>query len=199
MILGNNPEEQNNEKLISRYKDLEKMLFRVEESDDKYLTGELKKLRDRIFYAHIRAEANVDAIISKEIIHFQRVTPDALDIAMAILKIYKVIERSTFKDKILAARKINGIKKETFKKLDALNDLRNDFAHPKIHLLKTKYAANKERIAAIDTVINALLAVVKDYRNEWDFFPKEVLSELELGEMTQSNTLIKIIESRKPS
>lgn len=157
-------DKQLEEKAIKRYQDLEQMLDRVEGDDKNYLTGDLKKLRDRILYAHIRSEANIDALISREVLNFNRVVPDALDAAMAIIKVYKVLNKVFYKDKIVAAKNLSAISKDTFKKLDKLNDLRNAFTHPNINELKTKYKESSARIYAINIVINALLGVINEFK-----------------------------------
>lgn len=134
------------------------LLERIESKDETGLSIKLKKLRDRILYAHAKAEAKVENLIQD---HFQHyfAWENILYLEQYIYyDIGNLLECMDFRDKLRACEKLKILEKKQIELILKLNELRNNFAHRKAEDLKI-YENEQNFSNAIKIVIDSLVVV----------------------------------------
>lgn len=134
------------------------LLERIESKDEADLSIKLKKLRDRILYAHAKAEAKVDNLIQDEFRHYCAWSEDISTERDVYEGVGELLGCMDFRDKLRACEKLKILTKEQIKFISKLNELRNNFAHRKADALKI-YEIDQNFSEAIKIVIDSLIIV----------------------------------------
>lgn len=133
------------------------LLERIESKDEAGLNVNLKKLRDRILYAHAKAEAKIESLIQGQFRLFCMSGEDESE-QRVYYGVGNLLEFMDFRDKLRACEKLEILTKEEIQLISKLNELRNNFAHRKVEDLKI-YDNEQNLSEAIRIVIDSLIII----------------------------------------
>lgn len=134
------------------------LLDRIESKDEAGLSINLKKLRDRILYAHAKAEAKVENLIQNQFRLYCVLGDDTLVDQQVYYGVGDLLECMDFRDKLRACEKLKILTKEQTRLISKLNEIRNNFAHRKAEDLKI-YEKEQNFSEAIRIIIDSLIVV----------------------------------------
>lgn len=134
------------------------LLERIESKDQTGLSANLKILRDRILYAHAKAEAKVEMLIQDEFRHYCLWTDDIYVEQRVYYATGDLLSCMDFRDKLRACEKLKILTKKQLRLISKLNELRNNFAHRKAEDLKI-YENDENFAEAIKVIIDSLVII----------------------------------------
>lgn len=134
------------------------LLKRIELKDQSGLSAKLKKLRDRILYAHAKVEAKVDNSIQNQFKYFFTIGDDTSAEQFVYYGVGDLLECMDFRDKLRACEKLKILTKEQIRLITKLNELRNNFSHRKAEDLKI-YENEQNFSEAIAIIIDSLIVM----------------------------------------
>jgi hypothetical protein len=143
-----------------------------EDTDPAFLQFDLKELRHKIMYVHLRIEASLNILIgdyvSEAFIAFvkgEKLNGYKTSLQMFRWDLQKLLDEMDFAKKVKVALKTNKIDKKTQGRLFKVNDLRVIFSHPQAHQEEiqafreqTKHLEALEILVAGFEAINAIFA-----------------------------------------
>lgn len=136
---------------------LKSTIASAEDTDPKYLHGQMRELRHAVLYVHMKLESFIDIAISHHL--FGKYTKNVMESAVEFLRLEPIIEDIDYTKKVMAALKVGAITEEQKSMFMRVNDYRKWFSHQK------RYQAELDKIhrdrneykKALDILNNALL------------------------------------------
>ncbi len=128
---------------------LDMLLKELENSDENYLSEELKTLRERVLYTHSHAEISMETLLT-----------DKLGSMIDMTTFYK---RLSFSEKIQVNTEIKNLQPSLIEDLIKLNKARNELAHPKRNQVE-KYKQEKVYMDTLACCIRCLMAFRVEFK-----------------------------------
>lgn len=134
----------------NQIKTYHRLLQTREDTDPAFLPDELKELRHKIMYVHLRVEQTIQIILAQNIFRLEFKKKNAPIIVEHFRRITPIFDSMEFYSKIKAIQALNLLPKELVKLILKVNDHRKYFSHPAVY--QDKISEYKKPVKQLTTL-----------------------------------------------
>jgi len=155
----NNMSKSSIQKQIARYHHL---LQTREDTDPAYLPAELKELRHRIMYVHLRVEQTIQVVLAQNIFRLKLKKKEAPIIVEHFKRIAPIFDNMEFYPKIKAIQALGLMSSKLINLILKINDHRKYFSHPAAYQDKiNEYRKPEKQLSTLKELHKALTELDK--------------------------------------
>jgi hypothetical protein len=147
-------------------KDLSKMILQWEIKQGERLKPNVRMLRERILFAHMRTEASMELFITFRIIgvKFHQTKKEELDNKLKLVLTQNIVERLGYYEKYELCQSFKLIDSTTLIYIRKLNEYRNKFAHEKNYKNKIKeYGDVNKQLELLQNIVKVFTGLSEEF------------------------------------